>query len=269
MAPHAGPRLESSQVQAAARAYDEARLALWRALLAGARAAAFRRALREAQPDGPFAGGSRSSAAVRSAGRAADPAFRASAPLARKRVELDALARARQLRDRLTLGCLGLAASFARAHRGAGHGGGRGLSLVARGDDAIQAALEHLLLAIDRFEPERGVRFSSFAGWYLRRGVQQARLDVLPTAINLSALAAWGKIEDEERALRHQLGREPTDDELVARIGSASKVATARATAAALAPVVDADERELSSAVELSRRLLAESAGSGARTRRS
>ncbi|HEY8378901.1 MAG TPA: sigma factor [Nannocystis sp.] len=234
--PH-GARLSSEQVQALAREYDEARLALWRRLLAGPRGRIFAAELRRGCPSGQFARGSRSRAAICEAGRAADVGLRLAGGLAGNRAERAALVRARAIRERLALANLGLAAAFVARHRG-----GPGLELTARGDDALQEALAELLVAIDRFDPRRGVRLSTYVAHYLRLGVQRARYSTRPVGLNRDALGRWAEAEAAEQALAQQLGREPSEAEVAARLGSARKLETARAVARALRP---SDELEL------------------------
>ena len=42
-------------------------------------------------------------------------------------------------------------------------------------DDAISAANFGLMQAIDRFDPKRGVRFTTYAGWWIKKALHEAR----------------------------------------------------------------------------------------------
>lgn len=203
--------------------FDDARLALWRAV-----GPAMLDAL-DLVPDA-------TDDEVRITGRLADSAFKLSRPLAVTPASRAALTRAKNLRDRVTLATMGLAVAYAKTHRGATHGSGRGLTLEARGDDALQQALEYLLKAVDRYDPRRGVKFSTYASHWIRRGVQEARLAATPVKLTLGALTRWGASEDAEAALACELGREPDEAEIAERVGSERKLATARAVARVLRP---------------------------------
>jgi len=118
--------------------------------------------------------------------------------------------RDRKLRNRLVEEHAGLAEALARrmSHRGEPH------------DDLRQVALVGLLKAVERFDPDHGVRFTSFAtptilgelkrhfrdrGWAVRvpRRVQELNLEVRETTA----------------ALSQELGRPPTTDEIAERAG--------------------------------------------------
>lgn len=202
-------RVTPAETQAAAIAYDRARQALW-VRLVGERAG------------------------LREWVRRRDWGFRLSSVLVETAEERALLAEARRQRDRATAGLLGLAAAFARAHRGAGQGIGRGLVLVAPGGDALQGALEQVLRGLDRYDPDhrtsagRSCKASTFVSWYAFKGVQDERYRAAGARLTQSALAHWAAVEDAERDLRQRLGREPTWDEIVAEVGQHAAVTARR-----------------------------------------
>lgn len=238
------PRVTPAETQAAAVAYDRARMALW-VLIAnrlGVRGVAERESpapsAGQGNPyrtpaEGPTA---RANAELRAWVRRRDGGFRLSTQLAEGPDELALLAEAKRQRERAAAGLLGLAASFARAHRGAGQGLGRGLVLVAPGADALQGALEHVLRGLDRYDPDyrtaagRSCKASTFVSWYAFKGVQDERMRAADARLTTTAIAHWAAVEDAERDLRQRLGREPTWDEVVDECGLAAANAAAGVT---------------------------------------
>lgn len=223
--------ISPQETQQAGEDYHAARVALWDLLLADERGATLL-----PFSDTPPRPGSLDDLHFGTL-RELDAALVRSAPLVRTDEERAILHRARAHRQRAILGLLGLGAAFARAHRGAGQGGGRGLNLVAPGGEALQGALEHIMYAVDAYDPSRAVKLSTFAAWHAFRGVQLERLRAGPVRLNATALTRWGNLQDVESSLAHQLGRDPTFDEVAAALGSPSKIRTALAAAQALRPV--------------------------------
>ncbi len=79
-----------------------------------------------------------------------------------------------------------------------------------------------LIAAVDRFERERGHRFSTFARWPIRKAITRA-LDDRGRLVRLPANSwqALRELRRAEEALPDQLGREPTPAELAAACGIA------------------------------------------------
>lgn len=88
-------------------------------------------------------------------------------------------------------------------------------------DDARQTARLALVKAIDRFDAERGVRFSTYAARTILGELKRARRDRswdihVPRSLQERWLVAAGARED----LTHELGRAPRIDEIAERIGA-------------------------------------------------
>lgn len=130
-------------------------------------------------------------------------------------------------RERLVATNLRLVVSVAKRFAG------RGVSLL----DLIQEGNLGLLKAVDRFDPERGYRFSTYATWWIRQAVarglaSQGRAVRLP----VHAGEALHKALAEAARLRQSLGRDATPDEIAAGLGIAS-AQVARIMNAAIDPI--------------------------------
>src|ERR671937_732426 len=96
----------------------------------------------------------------------------------------------------------------------------RGLDLA----DLVQEGNLGLLRAIDGFEPERGVRFSTYAVWWIRQAISRALADqgrLVRLPLHLQETQA--RIARTTRELRAALGREPSAAEVAAAAGLSSE----------------------------------------------
>jgi len=78
--------------------------------------------------------------------------------------------------------------------------------------DLTSAATVGLIHAVDRFDPERGVLFKTFAEQHIRGAIldELRSLDVLSRAMR----DKYKRLEREVLALEHRLGRDPTSEEV-------------------------------------------------------
>jgi RNA polymerase primary sigma factor len=81
--------------------------------------------------------------------------------------------------------------------------------------DLVQEGNLGLMKAVDRFDPRRGTRFSTFAVWWIRHKITRAlanhgRTIRLPVHVAVDHL----NLRKAERKLQRELGRAPSDDEL-------------------------------------------------------
>jgi RNA polymerase sigma factor for flagellar operon FliA len=83
--------------------------------------------------------------------------------------------------------------------------------------ELVSFGLSGLLRAIERFEPERGVGFESFAMYRIRGAMLDAlrSLDWVPRQVRQDAR----EMERAEAKLRGELGRAPTEEELADHLG--------------------------------------------------
>jgi len=92
----------------------------------------------------------------------------------------------------------------------------RGLSLL----DLIQEGNIGLMKAVDRFQFRRGLKFSTYATWWIRQAITRGIADYGRTIrLPVHIVESLNKITRARRDLARELGRDPSPAELAVRVG--------------------------------------------------
>lgn len=135
--------------------------------------------------------------------------YKADGPLLTVHEEIDLTQRIRggdeRARERMIEANLRLVVSIAR------HYNCRGMTF----EDVVQEGILGLMAAINKFDPTKGFRFSTYATYWIRQAIvraieKQSRMIRLPTY----AYHAVGKLERSQMNLADRLGRQPTSEEI-------------------------------------------------------